>query len=873
MGLNLASMFVSTHVNNAGLRSGLKRSEALVAKSMGKMRAMAGQIFAQAGIVGFGYALYQGAKAAATFEDSMVQVRINAKLLGDQGAASFKQLRDEARRLGATTRFSAGEAAEAMNNLALAGLSVKQIMEVSEPTLNLATAANIKLADSTKIAMTQMKIWAMEASQVPRIADTLVAAQANMRTTVSELNEGMAIAGAIAKKVGMDFEEFTATIGLMQERSDSASKAGVALSIAIQKIAAPSKETAAILEEAGINLEKFRRESTGEIDTFDAMSELATKGATGVKAVTKLFGARGKEIIKLFDVVSASGKRGIEAVKEMADTLKKSTGFAAKAAEARMKTFIGRLLELKAALEDVAITLIGPLLDGFLAVMRPMTQMIRQITPLNEAFNGLGADILKTAVALGLVAYLLPVVGNAARALGAVIRYQMISTGWGALFVVLGTVMVSLLQIYKNMKKHPDAKWVKDLMGIWRNLNQAWKNGIVIFREWAKEFLAIWGFNLNEIEKGWGKFFENQRDEFIAFLTFTSRTLLAMTKEWEKAYDLIAAFVAKKAVDMAVDLETHAQDNDTDAKGRWAAIDAWVETGLENTRNFLRNAGKMAHATGEASEEFFNIWSLFRGKGAHERMGEGARRSLEETGGLAPMKSMWAAAQAAYKGEREGFEKDKVGGQTIKDLMASKVAEAAQAFILDPDVWRTLLMDVPKPADMTGIPSAIGDTFKTMFGRQFEGVFSDIGASASDLFTGNMPGFGGIESGWRREDELTGKVGPKGLGWGALIDGFFERAHHWGEMMRSDTYGFAQNLAEIPENESLLGRGSTSFGGMGKAIQDAIFSQEADNEQKKLDLMKKNADMSEAMVKQAEMIKEGIDDLPKRITKNGLLGK
>lgn len=851
MGLNLSTMFVSIRGDNTRLRASLKKSEMLVQKSMSRMRASVGQMFSQAGIVGFGYAMFQGAKAAATFEDSMVQVRINANLLGKEGAASFKKLEAEAKKLGATTRFTAGEAAAAMNQLALAGLDVNEVLGATGPVLNLATAAGIELAESSKIATTQMKIWQMSAKDIPRISDTLVAAQSNMRTTVKDLNEGMAIAGSIAKKVGMSFEEVAAAIGILQERSGSASLAGTALSIAIQRMSAPSKDAQEELKKMNINLDDFRRKS-GELDILRVMDQMTEMGIT-VKAATKLFGARGKEIIKVFDAVGKSGEKGSHAIRAMAKTLEKSTGFAAKAAAARMETFIGKLLELKSALEDVAITLIGPLLDGLLAVMKPMTQMFRGITPLNDALRGLGSNTLKVTLALAGLAYILPRIGKAVRALGAVIRYQMLSTGWGAVFVVVGLVAVSLLQLYDYMKANPDVKWVQDLKEIWNNLVEIWKTAIDILGELigiGPGFYENFIEEIKHLSEETSKWFNDQATYWSDFGLQSTKVLKTLVTNWELATKAAQDYVSAAAT---LYVDRVARDTSDVVQGLWqqysgSTMDRWV------SQNWLlgglgsQSIGKGSPEDITLAEKLKNVFgdvTDFTKETKHIMMWEQKRSSDELMKVIREgnINKKGRGGAGALGGALGGVLGGKIS-KTFTDLqsfanMQMKFASKSNARVGDQFHLGWENTDVRE--------SSAKRVFATMFKK-----------------TASSPDGGATKFRKELSESSIRLLHDYKSFMGRLLD-FTVPGNYAPDLLKEKT--------AIQQEESLLGRGSTGFGGMGRSIQDAILQKENTTDEKRNKLLEEGNGMSLEMVQHAERMERAMEALPTRITPAGVLGE
>lgn len=740
MSRTLANFMINMGVNNRALAPGLRRSQRMVQSTMARIATSVKQVFAGLGVTAVGVALFQGAKAAATFEDTMTRVRINADLLGQDGAAAFEKLTQKARDLGASTRFSATQAAEAMNMLALAGLDVNEVYDASEPLLNLATAASLELAEAAKVGTTQMKIWAMEANQIPRISDTLTAAQSKMRTTVSDLNEGMSIAGSLAKKVGMDFEELAATVGLMQERSDSASKAGVALSIAIQKLASPSKETKKILKEYGVELKNFVRESTGEVDTFAAMAALAEKGATGVEATTKLFGARGKEIIKIFDVerkFNGETLRGVEAVKALAQELRNSEGFAERAATAMKQTFIGRLLELKSALEEVAISFLGPMLDGIMAIMRPLTALARWLGRLNEQLGGFPSDILKVAAAFMFLSIAVPAIIAGVKTLAVAFGVLLLNP-IGFTIITIGALVVGLLQLQKAIKANPDAKWVKtlksslvDLKIAALNVWEALKTGA---QKALKAVLSAFGVTTEDLQFDWKQWLTITAENLTTWIRNITMNIKVMSQNLGLTWNIIKTGFALALVSMTMKIIEFV----VEAKAQFAGMVAGISAMMMTIGSKMKTMGKAVAAALHAA------WAALFHEDSFEKIGQAMSRAFKaEMSRMTDDNAMKKGAEA-YNKAVERNRKSGVAGAALSLLGLGKDKLARDLKKLQGDLKGLVALEFEKenalpdklipPPRITPEGGGRGAPNLGAFGDQAAGFSLDAGRFGFDSF-------------------------------------------------------------------------------------------------------------------------------------------
>src|SRR5690625_972363 len=138
-------------------------------------------------------------------------------------------LSEKAREMGASTKFSASESAEALSYMALAGWETEQMLAGIEPTLDLAAAAGMDLARTSDIVTDAMSMFAMEAEEAGRMADTLAAAASRTNTDVDQLGEALQYVGANAYAAGMDIEQTSAFLGVLSDNGIKGSRAGTTL--------------------------------------------------------------------------------------------------------------------------------------------------------------------------------------------------------------------------------------------------------------------------------------------------------------------------------------------------------------------------------------------------------------------------------------------------------------------------------------------------------------------------------------------------------------------------------------------------------------------------------------------------------------------
>ena len=175
-----------------------------------------------AGVVGLGTA---AVKTAADFDSAMSKV---AAVSGATGK-DLDALRDKAREMGSKTKFSASEAAEAMNYMAMAGWKTEDMLSGIEGVMNLAAASGEDLATTSDIVTDALTAFGLSAKDSGHFADILAAASSNANTNVSMMGETFKYCAPIAGALGFSAEDTAEAIGLMANAGIKGSQAGTAL--------------------------------------------------------------------------------------------------------------------------------------------------------------------------------------------------------------------------------------------------------------------------------------------------------------------------------------------------------------------------------------------------------------------------------------------------------------------------------------------------------------------------------------------------------------------------------------------------------------------------------------------------------------------
>lgn len=339
-------------------------------------------------------------KVAGDFEASMNGMKAVTAGAGD----SFEELEAKAKELGATTQFSASEAAAGMEMLGKNGLTAQQILDgAAESSLMLAAATGTDLANAANIATDAMAQFGMEASQLGEAADIITGATVNSKFGIDDFQGAMAQAGGVAGKVGVSFDDFATTVAAISPAFASGSDAGTSLKTMLTRLVPESKAASDMMKQLGIitadganqffdaegNM-KSMSEVAGILNTaFDGLSE-----AQRINAAKTLFGT---------DAMRA-GLQMADTGAETYDKLKESLlGVSAtEVAETRMEGFNGAMLRLKSAFETLQLAIADSGIQEFATrFIEGLTGIILKVSELEPGTLRLITIIAGIAAALG----------------------------------------------------------------------------------------------------------------------------------------------------------------------------------------------------------------------------------------------------------------------------------------------------------------------------------------------------------------------------------------------------------------------------------------------------------------------------------------
>ena len=324
---------------------------------------------AVAGVAALGAGLAASVKTAGNFQQSMAGVQAT---LGPKGTAgSMQKLTKLAKEMGATTSFSASQAADGMKFLAQAGFSTDEIMAALPKTLSLAAAGGLELGEAADIASNVMSGMRMETDDLAGIVDKLAASASNSNTDVRQMGNAFKQVAPGAAAAGLSFDETAAALGVLGDNGIQAGAAGTALNAALRTMIKPTEDAKKAAKRLGVEF----LDAQGKVRPMtEIVTDLEAANMTAKDALV-LFGEEGGRAI---NALTGSGS---ERMKELKKSIEDSGGAAETMAKVQMDTFEGAMKGLGSATEGLMITL-G---ENFL----PMVQTLLEewITPTVRKFN------------------------------------------------------------------------------------------------------------------------------------------------------------------------------------------------------------------------------------------------------------------------------------------------------------------------------------------------------------------------------------------------------------------------------------------------------------------------------------------------------
>ena len=311
-----------------------------------------------------------------SFESGMSKVEAISGATGEDLAA----LTDKAKEMGAKTKFSATESAEAMQYMAMAGWKTGDMLNGIEGIMNLAAASGEDLATTSDIVTDALTAFGLSAQDSTHFADVLAQASSNANTNVGMMGETFKYVAPVAGAMGYSAEDVATAIGLMANSGIKASQAGTSLRTILTRMAKPTKEVQTAMDQLGVSV----IDSDGNMESLHEIMDDLRSGFSGLSEAEKVNMAatlgETDGMSGLLAIVNASDRD----YQKLTDSINNCSGAAESMAETMQDNLEGQLTILGSTAESLA-------LEIYESVKGPLTDMtklgIDAVSNLTEGFE------------------------------------------------------------------------------------------------------------------------------------------------------------------------------------------------------------------------------------------------------------------------------------------------------------------------------------------------------------------------------------------------------------------------------------------------------------------------------------------------------
>lgn len=374
-----------TSIDVSGFQEGISKIGSCASKALKATTAIIGG--AATAVAGIGTA---AVKTGAGFESSMSNVAAISGATGDQ----LKSLTNKAKEMGAKTKFSASESADAFSYMAMAGWKTEDMLTSIEGVMNLAAASGEDLATTSDIVTDAMTAFGLAAdgttngvANATHFADILASTSANANTNVGLMGETFKYVAPVAGALGFSAEDCAKAIGLMANSGIKASQAGTSLRSFMTRMAKPTKEVSVAMETLGLSLTNSdgSMKSLNEI-MLDLRSSFA--GLTEDEQANMAAALGGQEAMSgLLAIINASDSD----FEKLSNAITNCDGAAAQMAETMQNNLEGQITILKSGLEGLGISLYEEMQEPLKNVVKEAQKMVQD---LQSVFDDGGLDAL-----------------------------------------------------------------------------------------------------------------------------------------------------------------------------------------------------------------------------------------------------------------------------------------------------------------------------------------------------------------------------------------------------------------------------------------------------------------------------------------------
>ena len=375
-------------------------------------------------------------KTAANFDTSMSQVQATMGLTKDSTSKlngetvnTMDALSKLARTMGKDTKFSASEAADAINILAMAGMDTDDIYSALPATLNLAAAGNIGIAQAADYATGIMSGFGMETKDASKVADVLAVTASSAKGSVSDFGAGLAQAAGQASITGQSFEDTATALGILGNHNIAAAEGGNMLQRVLKNLYQPTSTAKDALDALGVSA----YDSEGKARPLqEVLTDLRGKlGELSEEDYNTVMG-------QIFDTASLRGANFLiqdsgEAFDNLRAKIGGASGAAEKMAEVQQDNLQGQLTILKSQLEELAISFGELLMPKIREVVGKIQDFVDKLNNMDEsqkqAIIRVGLFVAAAGPLLAVLGKVISFTGSVALKIGDLVEWYTMAGG------------------------------------------------------------------------------------------------------------------------------------------------------------------------------------------------------------------------------------------------------------------------------------------------------------------------------------------------------------------------------------------------------------------------------------------------------------
>ncbi len=364
-------------------------------------------------------------KVGLDFDAAISQIAATMGTTTDQ----IEELRDFALEMGSTTAFSATQAAEALNYMALAGYNVEESMDMLPTVLNLAAAGNMELAKASDMVTDAQTALGLSFDDTKVLVDQMAKTASSSNTSVEQLGDAILTVGGTARNMNGGIEELNAVLGALADNGIKGSEGGTALRNMLLKLADPTSKTADALDKLGISA----YDSNGHLkDLRDLFPEIAA-------GLNTLSDAEKNDILgDMFNVrdiskANALLNTSVERWEELSGAIQDAGGSAEKMASTQLDNLKGDLTLLVSALEGAAIAISDVLSPWIRKLADFLTKLVDKFNQLDPKTKQIIVTIAAVVAAIGPM---LSIIGRLITGIGLVVGW--VSKAIGVIKLIAG---------------------------------------------------------------------------------------------------------------------------------------------------------------------------------------------------------------------------------------------------------------------------------------------------------------------------------------------------------------------------------------------------------------------------------------------------